>query len=337
MLTGILSSSLVYSYFLSFMDIGGSFIGKQDNTLQASMRLMDEETKKNVLSSIIIFYKVKSAGEDPVRNIFLEKDRVGYGFVATSDGWVVADKIISAYGIKQIAAVLGDGKVMDILKIEKDAKNNLVFARIDATGLKPVSFGNSRDLMPGENLYLIGGDQRTTKIYFDSIGYKPAVSESSAINSSEIFGKAMFFGEAVNSDFNGLPAVNYRGDVVGIVRGDGANIATAVPSEYVEKSLQSLFKYGKIKHAVLGLKYLDLSRIVSADETFGRRGVLILSADEEKTSLETGDIVLKINNDELSKENNLSEIISDYQMGDELDFDILRSGKEQTIKIKMGE
>lgn len=332
-----MSSSLIYSYFLSFMDISGALVEKQNSTLQSQARLIDEETKKSVLNSIVVFYKVKSASEDPIQNIFFEKDRIGYGFIATSDGWVVADKIVSAFGLKQIVAVLNDGKVVKITKTEKDLKNGLVFVRIDATGLAPISFGNPRDIMPGENLYLVNESQKTVKVYFSGIEYKPAVSETSVINSSESFGKVLFFGEAVSSDFNGLPIIDYRGDAVGVVRGDGQAVTTGVLLDYVQKSLQTLFKYGKIKQVFLGLRYLDLAHISSAGETLGKHGALILSAEDKISGLETDDVVLKINNDELSKEYNLSEILSDYQIGDELDFGILREGKGQIIKVKLEE
>lgn len=336
-LAGILSSSLIYSYFLSFADVGGAFIDKQDNSLQIKMRLMDEETKKSVLNSIVVFYKIKPVSKDSLKNIFFEKDRVGYGFVATSDGWAIADKIVSAFGIKQIVAVSNDGKIIEIEKIEKDLKNNLAFVRLDATGLKPISFGNPRDLMPGENLYLIDESQKVTKVYFNSIGYKPVISESSVINTSENFGKTLFFNEFVGSEFNGLPILNYRGDAVGIIRGEGKNVLTGIPFDYAQKSLQSLFRYGKIRQPSLGLRYLDLSHIITADKNQKRRGALILSTEDGKIGLETEDLVLKINDDELNKEYNLSEILSDYQIGDVLDFNIFRDGKEQIIKVKVGE
>ncbi len=310
---------------------------KQDSSFQAKTRSMDEETQKNVFNSVIVFYKVKSISSDPTQNVFLEKDRIGYGFVATSDGWVIADKIISAFGIKQIAAVIKGGKIATVIKIEKDLKNGLVFARLDASGLKPISFGDPRDLMPGENLYLFGGPQKITRIYFGGIGYEPAVSAQSVINSSESFGKVLFFGEAVNSDFNGLPIVNYRGDAVGVVAGDGKTVATGIPFGYVQKSLQSLFKYSKIKQPFLGLKYLDLSHSASIDEKWEKNGAMILSAEDKASGLMKGDVVLKINNEELNKEYNLSEILSEYKVGDELNFSVLRGGKEQVLKVRVGE
>jgi len=336
-LSGILSSSLIYSYFLSFMGTGNILMEKQDNSIQVKLCLMDTETKKNVLNSIVVFYKVKTLSNDPVKNVFLEKDRIGYGFVATSDGWVIADKIISTFVTKQIVAVLNDGKNLQIKKIEKDLQNDVVFIRLDATGLKPISFGSPRDLMPGENMYLVNESQKTTRIFFNGVGYGPAISETSLTNSSESFGKVLFFSESVDPDFNGLPILNYRGDVVGMVRGDGKTISTAVPTNYIQASLQSLFKNSMMKQIFLGLEYLDLSHIVTADEGQGRKGALILSVKDEKSSLRVGDIVLKINDDELNKEYNLSEILSEYQAGDMLDFYILREEREQVIKVRLGE
>lgn len=80
----------------------------------------------------------------------------------------------------------------------------------------------------------------------------------------------------------------------------------------------------------------DLARYFDADE---QAGVLILSVAKdspaEKAELKAGDIILKIDGENIADTDDLSAVISDYGSGDEIEIEIKRKNKIKTVKVEL--
>lgn len=348
-LAGILSGSVVYTYLFSYMDMGEVMAGAKDGRqLVALPRLIDKETKKTVFNSLVTFYRTKPSSQSIIDNIYLESDKLGYGFIITSDGWVITDDSVLDRDFARVVVVVNDGRSFSIKNIEKDTKSGVIFVRLDASNLSPIAFGDSRDLILGEDLYLFGGSGMATKITFRGLGYNSAVSKASLFKSSEKFEKFLFFEHEINSDFAGAPLINHRGEVVGIVKDEGdQKTNSAIPFHHAYASMQNLFRNGRISKVFLGIQYLDLSYVFSSETNLATRGALVSTGGGKvgvlkyspagEAGIKEGDIILRIGADELNEEYSLSERIAEYQVGDVVDFVILRNGEEKIIKVQIGE
>lgn len=347
-LAGILSGSIVFIYLFSYMNMGDILIGaKTSGKVVALPRTIDKETKKAVLNSLITFYKTKKQSALVADNIYLEGGQLGYGFIITSDGWVMTNGNILGWDYTQVSAVVGDGKVYSIKKIEKDPMSDAVFVRLEASNLTPIAFGDPHDLQLGEDLYLFDSEKRVKKVSFQGFGYDSSTSKVSLCKSSEKFEKNLFF-EEISSTFGGAPLLNYRGEVVGVIKeGSGQITKNAISFSHAYLSMQNLFRNSRIARIFLGVQYIDLAHVRSVDANLPNRGALVSSGVSRvgvlkyspawNAGLKEGDIIIKVGSDELNGEYNLSERIAEYHSGDVVDFTILRDDKEQIIQIKLEE
>ncbi|MEA3272552.1 MAG: S1C family serine protease [Patescibacteria group bacterium] len=348
-LAGMLSGSIVYTYLFSYMNMGEIMLGaKWAKQVVSLPRLIDKETKRAIFSSLVTFYRVKPTIQSVADNIYLESDRLGYGFIITSDGWVMASDNILGRDFSRIAVVTNDGRTFSIKKIENDTRSGAVFVRLEATNLSPIAFGNPRDLTFGEDLYLFDNLGKTTKVSFRGLGYESQTTKTSLFMSSEKFEKFLFFEEEVDSDFGGAPLLNHRGEVVGIAKDIGTRETDrAISFNHAYASMQNLFKTGDVPKLFLGIQYIDLSHVISSESNLATRGALISTgaggvgvlrySPAWDAELKEGDIVLRVGLDELNEEYSLSERIVEYHAGDIVDFTILRDGEEKTVKVELGE
>ena len=77
-----------------------------------------------------------------------------------------------------------------------------------------------------------------------------------------------------------------------------------------------------------------LRRLGNSD--IGQSGV-VKDSPADKAGIKEGDVILKINNDDLGQGNALVNVLSKYHPGDEVTLQVLRDGKKQDVKVKLGE
>ncbi|PIT90651.1 MAG: protease Do, partial [Candidatus Komeilibacteria bacterium CG10_big_fil_rev_8_21_14_0_10_41_13] len=53
--------------------------------------------------------------------------------------------------------------------------------------------------------------------------------------------------------------------------------------------------------------------------------------------LKAGDIILKVNNEDVDERNSLTKLVQDYAPGQEVTLTILRSGQQVEVKVSLGE
>jgi len=111
-----------------------------------------------------------------------------------------------------------------------------------------------------------------------------------------------------------------------------------------------LAKSEEILRSRLGLSYLSLSEAlglpasVSENRTKGavvlgdaKRNILAVAVGSpaEAAGLKAGDIIIKVNNEEVDESNSLTKLIQDYTSGQEITLTIIRAGQESQIKVTL--
>lgn len=324
---------------------------------QASKKItLTEETQKiieaheAVAPAVVEIYQQKTgSAAGSLNKIYLPEDRIALGIVLTSDGWLASSGKTLIDPKNRFAIVTEEHKIFSPEKIIFDEATGIIFLKIDAQNLPTPRLGSLENLSLGEKVILPYDKQALTAGEIKNTAYLEGSEIKDLFRSSEKFSKSILLsGEFSPNDIGG-PIVNYGGEVVGIVS-DGKGLA--VPSGYWQKAFLSILKNGKISRPYLGLNYLDLSQTPGLPETAGsgrNTGALawndpamdiqgvIKNSPAAKAGLRTGDIVLKINSEEISLKTDLSEIIQEYSPGDELSVTILRNGNEENIKLKLEE
>jgi len=294
----------------------------------------------STLPSVAGIYKKKPATVQFADSLYLDKERLGYGFILTSDGWIISNKTaLGSQPAKQSLAILIKNKPYEVKSILYDTWTDAVFLKVDAEKLPVAALGDSGNLKLGDLVF--GGTARNNFwfSYVSGSGFYPeSASKSDLAISSEKFGKRIKLQDKLSTNLNGGMVANNSGEVVGIIVSEPKGIYI-LPINYFKNIISDVLKNKKIVRPYLGAGYIDLSFTAGADLP-NPNGAFLRSVSAEspaqKAGLVAGDIIIAVDDESLSAEQNLSEIISEYSPGEEINFKILREGKEMDIRVALG-
>jgi serine protease Do len=148
--------------------------------------------------------------------------------------------------------------------------------------------------------------------------------------------------------------VNLRGQVVGIntaiasPTGSSVGIGFAIPINSVKKAIESVRQTGTITRPMLGVRYVLIDEEVkkqlslSVDHGALVRGDtstagVVADGPAAKAGIKEGDIILEINGERIDEDHPLANMLIKYSPNEEITLRISRDGKEQNIKVKLGE
>jgi S1-C subfamily serine protease len=157
---------------------------------------------------------------------------------------------------------------------------------------------------------------------------------------------------AINPGNSGGPLVDINGQVVGVstAYAEGAQgIFFAIPINIAKPIMSQAVAGAPLTRPWIGIIYVTLNRNLAAqndlpidygawlapDRASGEPAVIEDSPAEAAGLLE-GDIVTAINNVRIDASNNLDDILSEHEPGDQLTLSVLRSGVELQLGITLG-
>jgi putative serine protease PepD len=169
----------------------------------------------------------------------------GTGFAVSSDGKIITNEHV-VDGATSVTVKLGTGgKTLTAQVLGADASKDLALLKVDASGLKALSFGDSSSLQVGDNVYAIGNpyglDHTLTSGIVSALN-----REIDAPDGTPITG-AIQTDAALNPGNSGGPLLDADGKVVGVnsqIASSGASssgsepgnvgIGFAIPSKTVQ-------------------------------------------------------------------------------------------------------
>jgi S1-C subfamily serine protease len=348
---GIVGQIIATAYLLPGETLlsSGQSIVKQAASLSAeNEKILGAE--QAVSPAVFEIFSQKNPSHDPQNQIYLAGDRVALGFALTTDGWLIS------YGKNLIdpknhfVILTSDQKIFSPQKTIFDEATGVVFIKIDAQNLTIPKFGTKKNLSLAEKIVVPESKQSFNVLQTTNLSYKEISSTKDLFNSSENFSGTILFNQTLKTNEVGAPAVNLSGEVTGII--SDPSLAAAVPIDFWRNSFLNLLKTEKIVRPYLGVSYIDLSKapginealsqgktvgaLVWGDKTSQISGV-VKNSPAEKSGLKDGDIILKINDDELNQKITLPELIANYAPGDKIQITALRSGEEKIFEATLGE
>lgn len=307
-------------------------------------------------SQIVGFYK-KRVGEDILSSIYLEKDFLGSGVIVTSDGWLLTH--YQVIGEKDYVVITSDKKVLEPIKEIEDPFSNMVLVQVSVKDLTPVKFADLNYLQATDPLLVVrysaqnhGSDIVKTSI--QRFNYHDQVKAADFLLSTEKIDHYLKIADDFELVYNGSVIFNEQSEVAGLLFESGIDkIRLAIPAYYL-KSIVSNFlsSASEVIRSKLGVNYVDLSESLGLPEEVaeGRlKGAVLLGnldadvmaveegSPAEEAGLLAGDIILKVNNEEINEKNSLTKLIQDYTPGQELTLMILRGDEEAEVKVVLGE
>lgn len=313
--------------------------------IKAYGRLEVFEFLDKALPSVAGIYIKKPASSRLINNLYLDKDRLGYGFVLTSDGWIITTKsVIDGWGTKGLAVAV-KGKIYNVSSKIYDTWTDVVFLKINASDLPVTSFADSSSLRLGDIVFSGSSKNNFWFSYINAVNYYPEMmSRGDTILSSEKFNKVIMLQDKIPENLDGGLLANRKGEIMGMIISNKKE-NYVLPINYFKNAVSQVLKNKKVSRPYLGVNYIDLSFALDGDlpndkGAYVYGGGLLQSvisgSPAYKAGLRTGDTILSVDNEEINSYKNLAEIISEYKSGDEVTLKILRAEKEKELKVKLG-
>ena len=282
-----------------------------------------------------------------VVSISCSNGSTGTGVILSADGYIVTNCHV-VEGAQSVQVLLTDGRQILAELVGKDGVSDLAVLRIAAQDLQPAQLGDSGILRVGDSVVAIGDPL--------GIALRGTMTDGiiSAINRDiDVGGRSMNLiqtNAALNSGNSGGPLINRFGQVIGINTMKMGNSLTsasveglgfAIPSTTVQQIVNQLILQGYVSgRPSLGITGQAVS---SFDQLYYRlpQGLRITEVVEgscaEKAGLIVGDIVLSIDDQQVTDEASLKTILYNYEPGDEIAVVIFRSGRRYAGDIVLDE
>ena len=152
---------------------------------------------------------------------------------------------------------------------------------------------------------------------------------------------------AINKGNSGGPLFNMNGEVIGVntaiisPTGGSIGIGFAVPSDIAALIIDQLRQFGETRRGWLGVKIRSITDDIA--ESLGvaeNVGALVESVTKDgpaaKAGIVDGDIITSFDGKDISTSRGLPKIVARTPHGKEVDVEVLRKGKKQTIKVMVG-
>lgn len=272
---------------------------------------------------------------------------IGTGFVVSDKGIVVTNKhVVSETGTKY-SVVTKDGQKYEIQKVYRDPVSDLAIVQIDAQGLKALGMGDSSKLKVGQTAIAIGNvlgefTNTVTTGVISGLSRKVLAGDPS-FGSSEQLDNLIQTDAAINPGNSGGPLLNSSGEVVGVnvASSTGAqNIGFAIPINSVKSIVNEFVTKGSITRPFLGISYKFIARDVAVINSVPA-GVyvqdILNNGPAQKAGIKVGDIISKINGQVIDSESKIAEVVSQSQIGSNIELTVWRDKKEISFTATLSE
>ena len=281
----------------------------------------------------------------------------GTGFVLTSDGLIATNRHVANVQGAKYEVLTQDGKKYEAKVMALDSISDFAILKIEAKNLTPVEFGDSEEMDIGQRLIAIGN---ALGEFQNSVTVGVLSGKERTITASDSSGNQTLDGllqtdAAINEGNSGGPLLNLKGQVVGIntataSKGQAEGLGFAIDINSIKAAIESYKKSGKIVRPYLGVRYQSVDKKIAAYRGMSAdKGVLVIGDQQngasavqkdspaDKAGIKEGDVILKINSEEITQGKSLIRILSRYNPGDEVNLKIMRGAEEKDIKVKLGE
>lgn len=278
----------------------------------------------------------------------------GTGVIVSGDGYVITNKHVIPENITKVTIVMRDGtEFSDVSVIDRDPTNDIAFLKINGVkDLPTAEIGKSSDLKIGTKVIAVGnalGEFQNTVTAGIVSGLNRTITASDGSSmSGETLSDLIQTDAAINSGNSGGPLVTYDGKVIGIntaVASGADNIGFAIPADNFSNLIQSVVSKGKIEKPYLGVYYVMITKEIAKEKNLVVENGAYVGANNEKPTVDgspadkagikAGDIITKINDEELTENYPLSSAIAKHNAGDKITLTILRDGSEIKLDITL--
>jgi putative serine protease PepD len=262
-------------------------------------------------------------------------DGLGSGVIYDKNGYILTAAHV-VEGADRVTVRLADGTRLQGEVLGTDQPNDVGVVKVDRSNLPAAPLAIDVPLQVGQLAVAIGSPFRLEGSVTAGV-----VSATSRILSDGGGGREVIQTDApINPGNSGGVLADREGRVIGInsaIRSDGSNgnigIGFAVPIDIAARSAKAIVEGKPIQTGFLGVS--------TGDPTSGRGGALINDVTPgtpaADAGLQVGDLVIELDGQAVSGQDDLIGRIRDHQPGDKVTLTVVRDGKEQTVTATLAD
>lgn len=273
---------------------------------------------------------------------------LGSGFIISADGYIVTNNHVVSPGapnavVTQITVTMPDRTEYVARLVGRDPDSDLAVLKIEARGLPHVAFGDSTHARVGDWILAIGnplGFGGTVTSGIVSALYRNV--GPNGIGSGGAFDRYIQTDAAINQGNSGGPMFDMSGRVIGInsaiisPNGGSIGLGFAIPSEVAEPIVRQLISGQTIARGYLGIERAplteDLANSLGIERSHGEFiNRVVADGAADRAGIRAGDVVLRINNLDVTPDSNLSFIVANIRPGTRVPVDLIRDGRRMTV------
>ncbi|OIO45826.1 MAG: hypothetical protein AUJ28_03610 [Parcubacteria group bacterium CG1_02_37_51] len=316
-------------------------------------------TIESLSGQTVAIYQLKAFDKnEDFDNFYSDDNLVGQGLIITTDGWIVTHGGVINDFNEEYLVITSDRQGYNIEEFIYDKFADLVFIKIDQDNLKPITMGSLSSIANNEDLVVIKNNLRyrqpsVSYVRLSNRDYLPVTETSDYLRSTENLRSFILLGDQFPLVYAGAMLANGDSEIIGLLYSNGeSTIQYAIPIFYIKIAVTNfLADLEKIPRNSLGLSYLDLAEVVGLSSDLHRgysKGLLVYGNEQleieavipksaaAQAKLEQGDIILAINDQEITAKDNFTKILQGLALGTTITLDTIKTdGTEEKIILTL--
>jgi Do/DeqQ family serine protease len=269
---------------------------------------------------------------------------LGSGVIISTDGYILTNHHV-VDGAEQIKVDLNDNRTLDAKVVGSDQPSDLAVLKVDAANLPVLALGDSDKVRVGDVVLAIGNPlgigQTVTMGIISAKGRQTGMSSGS-------FEDFLQTDAPINQGNSGGALVSTNSELVGInsqilsPSGGSIGIGFAIPSNMARTITDTLVKTGKVRRGQLGITVVKLNsepaKELGIKETKGVGVAQVQPGSAaDRAGLRKGDVITSFNGVEMTDPNVFRNLVASTAPGTDVSLTVIRDGREQQIRAKLGE
>jgi len=280
----------------------------------------------------------------------------GSGFFVSSDGLIVTNKHVVSDMTAEYTVIIRNKDKYTATVLARDPSNDIAILKINGQNFPALNLGDSDKIRVGETAIAIGnplGEFANSVSKGIVSGLQRSFSASGGFGESERLSGIIQTDAAINPGNSGGPLFNLSGEIIGVnvaVAQGAQNIGFALPINQVKSDIEQIKAQGKISVPFIGVRHIMLNQTIAKSGNLPiDHGALIVRGEKvtdfavlpgspaDKAGLMENDIILQVNGADVTEENPLSNAISKYKVGDEINLKVWHKGEMKDVQLKLEE
>lgn len=310
------------------------FTAAAENTVHTVVHVKNVSVR-TVYNPMMQFFYGTNGGQQQ------EQVGTGSGVIISEDGYIVTNNHVIK-DATELEVTLNNNKSYKAKLIGTDSKMDIALLKINADEKLPYStFADSDQVKVGEWVLAVGNPYNLNSTV--TAGIVSAKARNLQDNGIQSFIQT---DAAVNPGNSGGALVNTRGELIGIntmissPTGSYTGYSFAIPSNITRKIIEDIMEFGNVQRGILGVEGGELNSKVSKElgvnDTEGFYiNKVTKNSGAEKAGLQKGDIIKKLDNQNINTYAELSGYISTKRPKDKVQVTFIRDGETKSVPVTL--